>query len=56
MPLSDEQHGFYMRLGFAIAILSVVFEKVLDLDVNLRTERYTLVASTIGFMLAAPMV
>ena len=45
-----------MRLGFSIAILSVVFEKVLDLGINLQTERYVLVATTIGFLLSAPMV
>ncbi|MBY8976036.1 hypothetical protein KHP62_09480 [Rhodobacteraceae bacterium NNCM2] len=56
MPLSEEEHGFYMRLGFAIAVLSVVFEKVLDLESNLLTERYYLVASTIGFALAVPLV
>ncbi|MEM7178581.1 MAG: hypothetical protein AAF503_12855 [Pseudomonadota bacterium] len=56
VPLSEDQHGFYMRLGFSIAILSVVFEKVLDLGINLQTERYALVATTIGFLLAAPMV
>lgn len=52
-PLSNERLAFYLRLGLAIAILSVVFEKVLDLEGNLRFERYHLVVATAGFLVAA---
>ena len=55
-PLSDERLAFYLRLGLAIAILSVVFEKVLDLESNLRFERTHLVVATAGFLLSAILV
>ncbi len=55
-PLSDERLGFYLRLALAIAILSVVFETVMDLKGNLQFERYHLVAATIGLVASCILV
>lgn len=55
-PLSNERLAFYLRLGLAIAILSVVFEKALDLEGNLRFGRTHLVVVTAGFLLSAILV
>ena len=49
---SNEQLEDYLRLGLAIAILSVVFELVMDLKGNFQFERYQLVAATIGIVLS----
>ncbi len=55
-PLSNERLEFYLRLALATAILSVAFEIVMDLESNLRTERYYLVAPTIGLVLSCILV
>ena len=49
---SNAQLENYLRLGLAIAILSVVFELVMDLKGNYQFERYQLVAATIGIVLS----
>ena len=53
---SNEQLEDYLRLGLAIAILSVVFELVMDLKGNFQFERYQLVAATIGIVLSCILV
>ena len=55
-PLSNERLEFYLRLALATAILSVAFEIVMDLEGNLRTERYYLAAPTIGLVLSCILV
>ncbi|MEL6478641.1 MAG: hypothetical protein AAFR17_15025 [Pseudomonadota bacterium] len=55
-PVAEEQLGVFLRLGMAVAILSVVFEKVLDAPGNLETERYHLIAATVGMALATGLV
>lgn len=51
-PVSDARLALYIRLGLCVAILSVVFEKVLDLPGNLQFERYQLAAATGGIAVA----
>lgn len=55
-PLSTERLAFYLRLALAIAILSVAFEIVMDLESNLLFKRYHLVAPTIGLVLSCILV
>lgn len=55
-PLPDARLAFYLRLGLAIAILSVVFEKLMDTQANLDFERYHLVAATAGMAVSLPLV
>ena len=55
-PLSTERLAFYLRLALAIAILSVAFEIVMDLEGNLQFKRYHLVAPTIGLVLSCILV
>ena len=55
-PLPNERLEFYLRLGLTIAILSVVFETVMDLKGNFQFERYHLVAATIGIVLSCFLV
>ena len=55
-PISNERQAFYLRLRLSIAILSVVFEKLMDLEGNLQFERYQLVAATIGIVLSCILV
>ena len=49
---SQERLAAFLRLAMAVAILSVVFEKVLDLEGNLRFERHQLAGATIGLAVA----
>ncbi|MEM8793598.1 MAG: hypothetical protein AAGE80_18410 [Pseudomonadota bacterium] len=50
--VSDERLAVYLRLALAVAVLSVVFEKLLDLELSLELERYHLLASTVGFVIS----
>lgn len=54
--LADASLAFYLRLALATAILSVVFEKALQVEVNLLTERYALVAATAAIVLSCGLV
>ncbi|MGF1552792.1 MAG: hypothetical protein ACFBWO_09855 [Paracoccaceae bacterium] len=54
--LSEERLGFYLRLAAAVAMLSVLVETALDLEGNLRFERWHLVAASAGMALATPGV
>ncbi|HUF57243.1 MAG TPA: hypothetical protein VMM55_11860 [Thermohalobaculum sp.] len=53
---ADENLAFYLRLALATAILSVVFEKALEVEANLLTERYALVAATAAMVLSCGLV
>lgn len=54
--LSSGKLDFYIRLSLAVAILSVAVEKVMDFNSNLQTERYYLIAVTIGVIASSILV
>lgn len=54
-PVDEVRLGFYLRLGMAIAILTVVFEKLIDMPGNLQLERHALLAATGGMAIASPL-
>lgn len=55
-PISEERLALYLRLALAIAILTVGFEKSLEMPGDIGTERYHLVAATLTMLAAVPLV
>ncbi len=54
-PLAGERLDLLLRLAMSMAVLTVVFETLLDIEGNLRTGRYHLLAAAAGFVLAVPL-